>query len=487
MNRVLKKLLLFKLLLILLPVLAQDGSPFLDFGNQGLALKNFGETSLVISSVSQGASGRIAVLATEYPILIATIGFIQVYNEDGSTDTSFGDNGYLIIANDTGTPINNISVLDDNTILYQYGDTVIKLLPNGDRDLSFGDNGSINNNNGSSISVLNYALHEDGSIYTSGIIYSTNRDYFLKKYTSNGLVDTTFGDQGRAVFPLNPFLNFYKKPIKFIDNGTILINYSTKENTNSDILNKVVRISQNGQVDTSFGNNGSIEIYFQGLRNTAIHVFNTGSFLLSFVSYDTENDLFIRKILKFIPNGTQDVNFADNGILDGYSVAFIQENQRFITTSETPDWEGGVTPFLRRHFSNGAFDASFVFQYNYSELSGYIISPTPNGKILLAGSDIWYNGPEINLLVAQYNNSPLGIDENKNNPPIIFPNPSKDVFSIICDCDLQNKRYTITDISGKIIKQGLFIHSKITLNLSEIQKGAYFLAIEDTTLKLLKI
>jgi uncharacterized delta-60 repeat protein len=486
MNRVLRKLLLFKLLLLLLPVLAQDGSPFQDFGNQGLTLKNFGETSLVISSVNQGTSGRIAVLTTEYPVLIATIGFIQVYNEDGSTDTSFGDNGYLIIANDTGIPIDNIRVLDDNTILYQYGDSVIKLLPNGDRDLSFGDNGSINTSSGST-SVLNYALHEDGSIYTSGIIFSTNRDYFIKKYTSNGLVDTTFGDQGHAEFPLNPFLFFYKKPIKFLDNGAILINYSTKENTNSDILNKVVRISQNGQLDTSFGNNGSIEIYFQGLRNTAIHVFNTGSFLLSFVSYDSENELFIRKILKFIPNGAQDINFADNGILDGYSVAFIQENQRFITTSDTPDWEGGVIPVLKRHFSNGAFDASFVFQYNYSELNGYIISPTPNGKILLAGSDVWYNGPEINLLVAQYNNSPLGIDEHTNNSPLIFPNPSKNIFFITCDCELQNKRYTITDISGKIIKQGLFIHSEIMLNLSEIQRGVYFLTIENNTLKLLKI
>ncbi|MFT5255610.1 MAG: hypothetical protein ACI9RL_000957, partial [Candidatus Paceibacteria bacterium] len=57
MNRVLRKLLLFKLLLLLLPVLAQDGSPFQDFGNQGLTLKNFGETSLVISSVNQGTSG----------------------------------------------------------------------------------------------------------------------------------------------------------------------------------------------------------------------------------------------------------------------------------------------------------------------------------------------------------------------------------------------------------------------------------------------
>ena len=79
------------------------------------------------------------------------------------------------------------------------------------------------------------------------------------------------------------------------------------------------------------------------------------------------------------------------------------------------------------------------------------------------------------------------IDEHTNNSPLIFPNPSKDIFFITCDCELQNKRYTITDISGKIIKQGLFIHSEIMLNLSEIQRGVYFLTIENNTLKLLKI
>ena len=65
----------------------QDGSPDATFGDNGVVLTSFGESTLVVSGVNQGTSGRIAILSLEFPVFAITNYIIQVYHEDGTVDT----------------------------------------------------------------------------------------------------------------------------------------------------------------------------------------------------------------------------------------------------------------------------------------------------------------------------------------------------------------------------------------------------------------
>lgn len=471
------------LFLVVTISVAQDGSPDVLFGNDGLVLKSYGESSLDISSVSQGESGRIAVLATEYPVLIDTLPFILVFNEDGTIDTTFGDNGVIAISSFSGAPVTRINVLNDNSILYGFGDSVIKLLPSGQRDLSFGDEGSIVMDY-TAVSGLNYSLRADGSIYLYGITYGGDREFIITKYLSDGIIDTSFGQQGIAQFLLGPFIGFYEKPIRFLDNERLLVNYSLKENSTSDFINYVTRINQNGDIDSSFGTNGNIEINFNGKANSNIHVLNTGGFFISYV-YNVNGGVN-RKTQRYLPNGNQDNNFADNGILDGHSVAFIQENQRLITIDSSPDSNGGTQPSLNRFFPAGAIDNSFDFQYDNNDLGSFRVSPTPDGKILLAGDDLFVNGQETNLVVARFNNSPLGVDENELSTLTVYPNPSTNLFYISSEKSLYGKNYLLYNTLGQIISKDVCKQERLKLNLNNYPSGVYFLTINSNTFKLIK-
>jgi uncharacterized delta-60 repeat protein len=461
----------------------QDGSPDVAFGDEGFVLKSFGESSLNISSVSQGESGRIGIIGTEYPILIDTLPFIQVFNEDGSIDPSFGDNGSLDISSQSGAPVTGINVLSDDRILYGFGGSAIKLLPDGERDFSFGVNGAIAIDI-SGVDGLNYALHPDGSIYLYGVKFQAQQKFVAKKFMSNGIIDTTFGSQGVAQFEIDPFFSFHKKPLCFLENGKILVNYSNSETSGSDSTNYVVRLNQNGNVDTTFGNDGRIAIYFEGKRNTGFHLLNTESFFLSYAAYINEE--IIRQTQKFNPNGVLDTSFANNGVLDGHSVSFVQDNQRIITNSTATDFEGGLIPALSRYFPAGIVDSSFNFQYNYSELSSYALNSTPNGKILLAGGDIWYNGPEINLVVGLYNNSPLTINEQNIQTVKVFPNPSSNLFYITSTNSLYGNRYLLTNSLGQVLIDDVCKQQQLELNLENYSSGVFFLTLGTNRYKLIK-
>ncbi len=85
------------------------------------------------------------------------------------------------------------------------------------------------------------------------------------------------------------------------------------------------------------------------------------------------------------------------------------------------------------------------------------------------------------------NNGVIGISEEIMSTINVYPNPTNDKFTLNVSNDLLGKGYVITDFSGRIIAQGKINALIQTLDVQEISKGAYFLQIDKSTAKAIKI
>ena len=85
------------------------------------------------------------------------------------------------------------------------------------------------------------------------------------------------------------------------------------------------------------------------------------------------------------------------------------------------------------------------------------------------------------------NNGVIGISEEIMSTINVYPNPTNDKFTLNVSNDLLGKGYVITDFSGRIIAQGKINALIQTLDVQELSKGSYFLQIDKSTAKAIKI
>lgn len=74
--------------------------------------------------------------------------------------------------------------------------------------------------------------------------------------------------------------------------------------------------------------------------------------------------------------------------------------------------------------------------------------------------------------------------KNQRETITIYPNPSSGLFTIDYPFTNESKVYTVSDINGKVVREGVINKEKSQLNLSEFVSGIYLLRIEDAVVKL---
>jgi hypothetical protein len=107
--------------------------------------------------------------------------------------------------------------------------------------------------------------------------------------------------------------------------------------------------------------------------------------------------------------------------------------------------------------TDGGYILGGLTQSNNGDVSGH------NG-----GVDIWVVKLSSNLGIE---------DQSYNNLFSLYPNPVVNVLKLKLDTNFENQSYSICNVEGKIIKQGL-INDKITdINVEHLSKGVYYLKI----------
>ncbi|WP_461304509.1 T9SS type A sorting domain-containing protein [Aureisphaera sp.] len=483
-------------------LIAQDGTLDVSFGNGGVFELEDTNTDV--------RAGGIALTEDQKIIAVGNISdgtdtynSILRLNSDGSLDTTYGTNGYTLIP--FGPSLANryieVFIQADGKIVaagHVFGseDTIVisRFLPNGSLDTSFGDSGHII----IEISPIQYfgsIISSENSFFVTGFSGTLDMEMnlLLAKYDADGSLDPTFGNDGIVLEDYGPDSVWSREAI--LDGlGNLYICVNTSPAFPDDpYQTQILKYQPNGDIDTSFGENGTLVIDTNESYTRGTIQFDGDGKLL--VAYTNDNgDIFYNPtfISRYLENGDLDPSFGYMGISEVDFNALIprkiivQPNGRIILAGNLSGSEAG-TFAIARLYPNGSPDIFFGDGGKVSEsfeMTDVLLQE--DGKLLGFGHTWWFTN-ELNFVWARYNNDPLNVAEFSNSITSISPNPSQGEFVLQFESELaQELPYQIADVTGKIVQEGFISGSKSSIDLSNTHNGVYFLNIENSTFKLIK-
>lgn len=244
-------------------------------GGQGVVTHSVGDGRYPsVDGIAMQADGSIVVLAATWDA-----SWLARYLPNGTTDTTFGDNGYVQLT----FVAQAVAVQPDGKIVVSAGQTVdgpdnalseftvARYNPDGSPDTSFGTNGSTTTvvsqqpqPGGSAIASANaLAVLPDGDILaagTAGVDYTidSSRWFVLARYTPDGSLDSTFGDDGvvQTSFTGGDWLG----GIVVWPDGTIVAAGAGYGRGHGQELDTMVlaRYEPDGSLDPGFGSGGKV-------------------------------------------------------------------------------------------------------------------------------------------------------------------------------------------------------------------------------------
>ena len=292
----------------------------------------------------------------------------------GQLDPTFGDGGKVVTNQGlAGGTSGGVAVQADGKLLvgaqgdgYQ-GFNLIRYNNDGSVDTSFGDDGIAKTRHDDMLQAM--LVQADGKILLAGLHSDTSGTNFtmstvITRFNSNGTLDTDFGDGGVVILPGDTYSNagplqahatFSPGNVKLatqVDGKIILTQILGDDGTTSGADLNVIRLNEDGTLDSSFGTGGKAVIELRVM--------------------ETPKDLVIQADGKIVVSA------------DGYSV---------VTSGNSTSWPSLKT-FLIRLNDDGTFDNGFgtdgvvtenatLWQINASKLAIGL-----DGKLLLLGEEM---------------------------------------------------------------------------------------------------
>lgn len=363
---------------------AEDGSPDLSFGHQGIVITEFPSTS-VAHALALQTDGKIILAGHTWGGQANELAMVR-YHTDGSIDESFGNMGKL-----------TTRIFDKNAFC----------------------------------SAIH--LQTDGKIVLAGHSYTFNNDaddFLLARYHENGQLDSSFGDQGISITSLGSFTMDWIRDLDIQADGKILAAGF------SGSLFAMVRYLDNGALDSSFGDNG-ISLTQGGSSHdgalNSVEVLADNSILAAGYVRDSFSNSVL---LKFTANGVLDPSFGDNGMS---VIPVSTANDVLEDLCVQPDGEilvGGtalvddIQQFsLMRFLDNGELDTDYgqegfaaIGNYNTAALLHKIVVQH-NDKVITCGQSLAYPS---DFLLSRYHSELVNVHSPKIAQANIklYPNPS---------------------------------------------------------------
>lgn len=237
------------------------------------------------------------------------------------------------------------------------------------------------------------------------------KDIALSRYNSDGTLDSSFGSGGKvvSVFTQNNSNKIHQALLQ-PDGKIVISNTYYNLYTGDDLYHfELIRYTANGVVDMTFGTDGKVVI---DAEPGTMLVQPDGKIIILYIIYDLQNNatLFIKR---FNTNGTADNSFGNNGLINipgtywAPVTAALQPDGKIVVSYSTPDSNGAYGFTLRRFNTNGSEDGNFqnsiAFTDNSSYANGTFIQP--DGKIVVTGKNFGYDSGTYfkQLLSARYN------------------------------------------------------------------------------------
>lgn len=230
-----------------------NGTLDTDFGVDGIATIPIVESSNSFDCLVVQPDGKILAAGYYSPQFLWWVMVVARFNEDGTIDTSFGDEGVVQqnigsvddeVFNMALSPEGNIVLAGFSaTVDYEYRAVLVQLTPDGSIDTSFGTEGLVIEdeelfNEGSDIQI-----QANGNIVfggTTGDGPPGDFDLVVWKYNTDGSRDTGFGSGGEARHPLDGMNAFLIGIALQADNKIVGVGNARDAQNNMDLM--VVRL-----------------------------------------------------------------------------------------------------------------------------------------------------------------------------------------------------------------------------------------------------
>lgn len=387
------------LLFFQLLAFSQAGSLDFSFGMEGRVTTSVpGAQMSYANSVNFQSDGKIVVSGTN----TSSESFTLIrYLVNGSIDSAFALNGVLKTTlgfNGIGSCKSSVIQADDKILVAgtalgnTYQEPVIaRFLPNGETDSSFAQNGIVHINSGILFEVIHQLkIQADGKILALGSCSDLGYDkVLLYRFHPNGALDQSFAENGRLMYSEEVESNGYGSSLDLSTDGKIIFAY---QYTLQNSMNRtsLVRLNQDGSLDTSFGMNGKIRMDFPEFyyfRRTNIELTTEDKIILVH-STNTSNYMY-----RYNSDGSLDSGFGTNGMITsdfGKSDDFVlQQDNKIILLKYT--YQGSRDFIVTRLLQNGSVDSTFgnsgtsIIDFDNADEFGYAVNVQANGKIVAVG------------------------------------------------------------------------------------------------------
>ncbi|MGV3460140.1 MAG: T9SS type A sorting domain-containing protein [Flavobacterium sp.] len=490
------------------------------FGTGGKITYDFGMQGDVIKSMVLQSDGKIIVAAKKeevgyyYPYLVR-------FNQDGSVDTSFGNNGgvkiSLLYGSNWAEPTFSLSLTSDKKIIVTGNfDTlkgIARLNQNGSTDTSFGVSGAVI----LPISTFSFlkAAHilSDDSVLVFGEMNKPNfeRGFLLSKYSPLGILDVSFGVSGYFKYDFGTGFpggsGDYLKSYAIQNDGKILMAGLSRRTVFYDWGQAaqnywaITRANPNGTLDTSFADNGKLMPVPSVLWGTS----NTGSIKTIFAHDNNivvlgtcENHPIINQniIFKFNIDGTPNTQFGNGTGQIQYSIAnsenttLMQPDGKILAAGYAPGVEANQFPVayhIRRYNLDGTIDATFGTNGNvldYFSPGNYYNYITAmalhNGKLIVGGTRY---SPYGIAGLARYDLPILATEQAEAKEFTVYPNPVKDLINVSPKTKFSSgSTALLLDMNGRVVNTYPLHEDTTTLPVPNgLTSGIYILKITDGT------
>jgi uncharacterized delta-60 repeat protein len=393
-----------------------DGSLDTSFGDDGQVRDQFANFFEVTGMTLQ-ANGKIVVVG--YSMAPAggtgTDFFLVRYNTNGTLDTSFDDDGWLISdfgADETGQ---SVAVQADGKIVvggYRFDEfsvtgndfALARYLPDGSVDTDFGAGGLVTTDFGAGFneSAFSVAVRPNGKIVLAGEILTENgTDFALARYDSNGALDSGFGDGGLVTTDFGDATDDHGTSLALQAGGKIVVaGYSNAGLVDYDFA--LVRYNADGSLDGDFGDDGKVITDVDGVHNFAYSVAAQPNGKIA-VAGDAHFDF---AVARYNFDGSPDASFSDDGTVttdfaggwDGASSVVFQSDGKIVAAGDAEPELFNSDFGLVRYDIDGELDSSFdddglvttEFPVSFLSLtdSGRQVAVQPDGKIIVAGTSM---------------------------------------------------------------------------------------------------
>jgi uncharacterized delta-60 repeat protein len=412
------------------------------FGRTGKVTTDFNGTTDIAYAVALQPDGKIVVAGITYANNdYSDEDFAVVrYNPNGTRDTAFGVKGRVTtdFPNLAAVP-STVIVQPDGKILVVGGAfplftflgdfALVRYNANGSLDPSFGNGGIIRTRFAAGGSYAYGAtLQPDGKIIAAGTVFvdfstddSSNTDFALVRYNSDGTFDQTFGNGGGVMTDFDGFND---------DSYTVLIQPDAKIVAVGSAKNPahyydfaLARYLPNGNLGAGFGAGGKVrtdfgasdlDIAYSAALQPNGKIVAAGTATLG----NSANQDFA--LARYNANGTLDTNFSQDGrvtidfgsvLQTAYSV-LIQSDGKIVTIGY-PNSESSDSDFLLARCSrNGSLDSTFgvggKVRTSFGNLNDGANAGVlqPDGKIVAVGFHPTTTRVGVDFIVARYLTGP---------------------------------------------------------------------------------